>query len=64
MDTTTEPHSFDPIRFWDRWIFRGRCKVCHAPKGWHPATAWFSARALGDSRYPRQSVNGRWYVEK
>jgi hypothetical protein len=46
--TTTSPHQFKPLRWWDRLRQNGHCFHCLLPQSVHPVNYWAPARALGD----------------
>lgn len=47
--TSTSPHSFRPLRFWDVRS-NGRCRHCFLPMYAHPIHYWAPARPWGDKR--------------
>lgn len=38
------PHAFAPLRFWDRFFRRGRCRYCLHPHELHPVWGYSKAR--------------------
>jgi hypothetical protein len=51
MSTTTSPHEFRPLRFYDRFHKNGRCWCCIMPRAAHPVPIWAAVRFEGDGRY-------------
>jgi len=45
------PHGFEPLRWWDSFVPKGRCRVCYFPRSGHPIhNFWAIRRHRGDER--------------
>ncbi len=46
---SVSPHLFEPLRWWDRFVRNGRCRMCYFPRSGHPIrNFWAIARPWGD----------------